>query len=110
MHPNCTYMNISEYKSRSSVPKLHPNLIDASEGDEIVVNWKGNGRLLTNLNTEVSNKQDKIPKKQLVRQAEDMLGKSKHFTLNTVVLPSERESWIRYHHLLMPMHPMKLRW
>ena len=62
-------------------------MIEASEGDDIVVSWKGDGRLLTNLETREANKQDRIPKKRSVRQAEDMIGKSKHFTLNTVELP-----------------------
>ena len=84
MHPNCTYMVISGCESRDSVPKLHPNLIEASEGDEIVVSWKGDDRLLTNLETRGANKQDRRPKKILVRQAYDMIGKSKTFTLNTV--------------------------
>ena len=48
-----------------------------------MVSWQGYGRLLTNLETKEANKQDRIPKKRLARQAEDMLGKSKHFTLNT---------------------------
>ena len=70
---------------------MHPNLIEASEGDDIVVSWQGVGRLLTNLETREANKQDGRPKKRSVIQAEDMLGKSKHFTLNTVELPRERE-------------------
>ena len=77
MHPNCTYMVISGCKSRASVPKLHPNLIEKLEGDEIIVSWKGGGRLLTNVETIEANKQDRRPRKRSVRQAEDMLGKSK---------------------------------
>ena len=65
-------------ESRASVQKLHPNLIEASEGDDVVVSWKGDGRLLTNLETIEANKQDRIPNKRLVRQAEDMLSKSKN--------------------------------
>ena len=34
---------------------------------------------------------DGRPKKRSVRQAEDMFGKSKHFSLNTVELSRERE-------------------
>ena len=41
MHPNCTYTVRLGCESRSSVPKLHPNLIEASEGDDIVVSWQG---------------------------------------------------------------------
>ena len=78
-------------ESRDSVPKLHPNLIEASKGDDIVVSWQGDGRLLTNLETRGAKKQDRRPNKRLVIQAEDMLSKSKHFTLNTVELPQERE-------------------
>ena len=66
-------------------------MIDASEGDEIVVSWQGGGRLLTNLETIEANKQDGRPRKRSVRQAEDMLGKSRTFALNTVELPQERE-------------------
>ena len=66
---------------------MHPNLIEASEGDEIVVSWQGDDRLLTNLETRKANKQDGRPKKRSVIQAEDMLSRSKHFTLNTVELP-----------------------
>ena len=91
MHPNSTYMVRSGCKSRASVPKLHPNLIGASEGDDIVVSWQGDGRLLTNLETREANKQYGRPKKRSVRQAEDMFGKSKHFSLNTVELPRERD-------------------
>ena len=91
MHLNCTYTVRLGCESRASVPELHPNLIEASEGDEIVVSWQGDGRLLNNLETRESNKQDRRPKKRLVRQEEDMLGKSKHFILNTVELPRERE-------------------
>ena len=65
---------------------MHPNLIEASEGDEIVVIWQGYGRLLANLETKEATKQDRRQKNQLVRQAEDMLGKSKQFTLNKVEL------------------------
>ena len=72
-----------------------------------MVNWQGGGRLLTNVETREAKKQDRRPKKRSVRQAEDMLGKSKTFTLNTVELPRERESQRRYHHLLMPMNSMK---
>ena len=89
---------------------MHPNLIDALEVDEIAVSWQVDGRLLTNLETRELNKQDGRLKNRLVRQAEDMLGKSKHVTLNTVELPREREILRRYHHLPMPMHPIKLRW
>ena len=69
---------------------MHPNLIEASEGDDIMVSWQGDGRLLTNLETREANKQDGRPKKISVIQAEDMLGKSKKFTLNTVDLHRER--------------------
>ena len=79
MHPNCTYTVRSGCESRDSVLKLHPNFIEASEGDEIVVSWQGDGRLLTNLETREAKKQDGIPKKRSERQAEDMFGKSKHF-------------------------------
>ena len=91
MHQNSTYMVRSGCKSRASVPKLHPNLIEASEGDEIVVSWQGDGSLLTNLETREANEQDRRPKKRSVRQAENMLGKSKTFTLNIVELPQERD-------------------
>ena len=84
-------MVISGCKSRTSVPKLHPNLIEASEGDEIKVSWEGDGRILTNLETKEATKQYRRPKNQLVRQEEVMIGKSKHFTLNKVELPQERE-------------------
>ena len=110
MHPNYTYTVISGCKSRASVLKLHPNLSGASEGDEIVVSWQGDGRLLTNLETREANKQDGKPKKRSVRHADDMLGKSKHFTLYMVELPQERKSCRRYHHLPMPVHQIKLRW
>ena len=70
---------------------MHPNLIEASEDDEIMVSWQGDGRLLTNLETREANKQYRRPKKRLVRQPEDMFGKSKHFSLNTAELPQERE-------------------
>ena len=76
-HPKCTYMVRLGCESRASVPKLHPNLIEASESDDIVVSWQGDGRLLTNLETREANKQDGIPKNRWVRQAEDMFGKSK---------------------------------
>ena len=56
-----------------------------------MVSWQGEGRLLKNVKTREANKQDRRPKKRLVRQAEDMLGKSKHFKLNTVELPREIE-------------------
>ena len=72
---NCTYMVRSGCKCRASVPKLHPNSIEASEGDDIVVSWQGDGRLLTNLETREANKQDGRPKKRSVRQEEDMLGR-----------------------------------
>ena len=85
-------MVISGCKSRASVPILHPDLIEASEVDEIVVSWQWYGRLLTNLETREANNQDGRPKKRTVRQAEDMLGKYKNFTLNTVELPRERET------------------
>ena len=78
-------------ESRASVPKLHPNLIEVSEGNDIVVRWQGDGRLLNNLETREANKQDGRPKNRSVRQAEDMFGKSKHFSLNTVELHRERE-------------------
>ena len=84
-------MVISGCEFRASVPKLHPNLIEASEGDDIVVSWQGDGRLLTNLETREANKHDGRPKKRSVGQSEDMFGKSKHFSLNTVDLPRERE-------------------
>ena len=74
-------------KSRDSVPRLHTNLIEASEGDDTVVSWQGDGMLLNNLETIEANKQDRRQKKRSVRQAEDMFGKSKHFSLNTVELP-----------------------
>ena len=51
MHPNSTYMVRSGCESRASVPKFHTILIGASEGDDIVVSWQGDGRLLTNLET-----------------------------------------------------------
>ena len=41
--------------------------------------------------TREANKKDGRPKMRSVRQAEDMLGKSKTFTLNTVDLTQERE-------------------
>ena len=66
---------------------MHPNFIEALEGDEIVVSWQGDSRLLTNLETIEANKQDRITNKRLVRQAEDMLGKSKTFKLNTPISP-----------------------
>ena len=66
-------------------------MIEASEGDEIIVSWQVDGRLLTNLETREANKQDGRPKKREVRQAEDMLGKSKNSILNTVKLPRERD-------------------
>ena len=72
-----------------------------------MVSWQGDGRLLKNVKTREANKQDRIPKKRLVRQTEDMLGKSKTFTLNTVELPQERDSQRRYQHLLMMMHSIK---
>ena len=75
MHPKCTYTVRLGCGSRDSVQKLHPNLIEAPEGDEIVVSWQMDGSILTNLETREANKQDGIPKKILVRQAEDMLGK-----------------------------------
>ena len=75
MHPNCTYMVISGCKSRVNVPKMYPNLIEASEGDDINVGWQRDGRLLTNFETKEATKQDRRPKKQLVIQEEDMLGK-----------------------------------
>ena len=43
------------------------------------------------METREANKQDRRPKKRLVRQADDMIGKSKTFTLHTVELPQERE-------------------
>ena len=57
-----------------------------------MVIWQGDGRLLSNLETREANKQDGRPKKISVIQAEDMLGKSKKFTLNTVDLHRERET------------------
>ena len=60
-----------------SVPELHTNLIEALEGDENIVSCQGHGRLMSNLETIEVNKQDRRPKKRVVRQAEDMLGKSK---------------------------------
>ena len=74
MHPNCTYMVRSGCESRASIPEFNPRLIEVSEGDDIVVSWQGDGRLLTNLETREANKQDGRPKKRLVRQAEDMFG------------------------------------
>ena len=74
-------------KSRTNVPKLHPNLIEASVGDDIVVIWQGDVRLLNNSETREANKQDRRSKMRSVRQAEYMIGKSKTFTLNTVELP-----------------------
>ena len=56
-----------------------------------MVIWQGYGRLLANLETKEATKQDRRQKNQLVRQAEDMLGKSKHFTLNKVELFRYRE-------------------
>ena len=91
MHPNSTYMVRSGCESRASVPKLHPNLIEESEGDDIVVSWQGDGRLLINLETREANKQDRRPKKISVRQAEDMFVKSNVLPLNTVELPRERK-------------------
>ena len=70
---------------------MHPNLIEASEVDEIVVIWQGYSRLLANLETKEATKQDRRSKKQLLIQAEDMLGKSKHFTLNKMELFRYRE-------------------
>ena len=64
MHPNCTYTVKSGWKSKANVPKMHPNLIDASEGDEIKVGWQRDGRLLANLETKEANKKDRIPMKQ----------------------------------------------
>ena len=90
MYPNYTYTVILECESRASVPKLHPNLIETSEGDDIVISLQGDGRLLTNLETREANKQDGRLKKRSVRQAEDMLAKPKKITLNTVELPQER--------------------
>ena len=87
---------------------MHPNLIDASEGDEIKVGWQRDGRLLANLETKEANKKDRIPMKQYVKREEDMLCKSKHFTLNTVELPQETKGWGHYHHPMMLMHPIKL--
>ena len=52
-----------------------------------MVSWQVDGRLLTNLETREANKKDVIPKKRSVRQADDMIGKSKTFTLHTVELP-----------------------
>ena len=77
MYPNCTYTVSSGCKSRASFPKLHLNLIEASAGDDIIVSWQGDSRLLTNLETIEADKQDGKPKKRTVRQAEDMFGKSK---------------------------------
>ena len=90
MHLNCIYTVISGCKSSCTFPKLHPSLIEASEGEEIVVSWQGNGRLPTNLETREAKKQDRKPKERSVRQADDMLGKFKKLTLNTVELPWER--------------------
>ena len=56
-----------------------------------MVIWQGYGRLLANLETKEATKQYRRQKNQLVRQAEDMLGKSKHFTLNKVELFGYRE-------------------
>ena len=66
-------------------------MIEASEGDEIVVIWQGDVRIMTNLETREANKQGGIPKKRLVIQAEDMLGKSNYFSCNIVELTQERE-------------------
>ena len=71
---------------------MYPNLIEASEGDDIVVSWQEDGMFLTHLETIEANKEEWIPKKISVRQVEDMLEKSKHFTLNTVELPQERKT------------------
>ena len=79
MHHNCTYTARSGCESRASVPKFHPNLIEASEGDEIVVSWQGDGRLLNILETREANEQDGTPKKRLAIQAEYMLSKSIFF-------------------------------
>ena len=54
-------------------------MIDASEGDEIVVSWQGDGRLLNILETREANEQDGTPKKRLAIQAEYMLSKSIFF-------------------------------
>ena len=54
-------------------------MIEASEVDEIAVSCQENGRLLTNLETIEANKQDGRPKRRLVRQAEDILGKLKNY-------------------------------
>ena len=74
-------------ESSARVPKLHPNLIEASEGDELIVIWQGDGRLLTNLENREANMEDIIPKKIAVRQPDYMLGKSKNSVINTVDLP-----------------------
>ena len=71
-------------KSRASVPKMHT-------GNSSQKCTYGGVRLLTNLETIEANEQDGIPKKRSVRQAEDMFGNSKQFSLNTVELPRERE-------------------
>ena len=52
-----------------------------------MVVWQEDGRLLTNLEAIEANKQDGRLKKRSLRQADDILGKSKKFTLNTVELP-----------------------
>ena len=55
-----------------------------------MVSWKGDGKLLTNLETREANNQDGRPRKIAIKQAEDMLGKSNNYILNSVELP-ERE-------------------
>ena len=52
-------------KSRASVKKLHPNLIEASEGDEIVLSWQGDSRLLNNLETREANKKGRNTKEDI---------------------------------------------
>ena len=90
MHPNCTYTVISGCKYRDIVPKLHPNLNETSEGDEIMVSWKGNGRLMTNLEARKAKKQDGRPKNRSVRQAEDILCKSIFYSKYSGAAPIER--------------------
>ena len=65
MHPNCTYMFRSGCESRASTPKLNPNLIEASEGDDTVVSWKEDGRLLTNLETRETKKTGQKTKEEI---------------------------------------------
>ena len=65
MHLNSTYMVRSGCKSRASVLKLHLNLSGALEGDEIVVSWQGDGRLLNNLETREAKKTGQKTKEEI---------------------------------------------